>query len=358
VIAERCVVRSPEGKSASVSEIRGMRFVLMRPAAFGVAIALMISMGAAGGTASRGHTPAEGPKYRLGTGVDATESGADALAPPIANDGAGAMTNEWSTIFSDDFESGFPGSAWDVWRSNRSAEAVWDIWRCWYGDSADKSAGCAAGGAEGIGCDGRYPNNMDSWIVYGPFSLAQPGITAAELSFNFKVESEENSDYFYAAVSTDGDQFSWVRWSGTVAPGSYTMDLSDAPGEGNLLGYEQVWIGFLFQSDWSEAPGVGAQVDDVVIRASYPPPGAPELEISALKNPGQVRSLLIFVTVSDGSGNPPTVRVGDTDIQVSAIGNSVYLGRYFASSGESSVTVTATDTNATGTGSGQTTVEF
>jgi len=330
----------------------------MPPVTFGVAVALIVSMGTAGVSTSRGHTSAEGPKYRLGTGMDATEIEADALTPPIAKNGAKMTTTEWSTIFADDFESGFPGSAWDVWRSNRSAEAVWDVWTCWYGDSADKSAGCAAGGAEGIKCDGRYPDNMDSWIVYGPFSLAQPGITAAELSFNFKVESEQNSDYFYAAVSTDGDQFSWVRWSGSVAPGSYTMDLSDAPGEGNLLGYEQVWIGFLFQSDWADAPGAGAQVDDVLIRTSYPPPGAPDLEISVLKNPGQVRSLLILVTVSEGSGNPPTVKVGDTEIQVSAIGNSVYLGRYFASSVESSVTVTATDASATGTGSGQTTVEF
>ena len=358
VVAERCMVRSRDERSAFLSKIRGMRFTLRLSVAFGVAVALIVSMDAAGVAASRGHTSSGGPGYRLGAGVDAAEIGADAPAQPVTEDSGKTTMTEWSTIFADDFESGFPGSAWDVWRSNSSAEAVWDVWTCWYGDSADKSAGCAAGGADAIGCGGRYPNNMNSWIVYGPFSLAEPGITAAELSFNFRVESEQNADYFYAAVSTDGDQFSWVRWSGSVAPGSYTMDLSDAPGEGNILGHDQVWIAFLFQSDWSEAPGVGAQVDDVLVRASYPPAGAPDLRVSALKNPGRVRSLLIFVTVSGGSGNPPVVKVGDTDIQVSAVGDSVYLGQYFASSGDSSVTVTATDTNATGTGSGQTTVEF
>jgi hypothetical protein len=356
--SERCMVRILGEKLASRSNLLRKRFVFGLSVLFVVSVTLIMSIGDTETMASKGPTLPEDYRFRLGAGVDANQGGADAVTLLSLNDRAKTTKTGWATIFSDDFESDFPDSVLDIWRSDGSAEAVWDIWTCWYGDSPGKSAGCAAGGGEAIGCGGLYPGNMDSWMVYGPFSLAQPGITAAELSFNFKLESEENSDYFYTAVSTDGDLFSWVRWSGNVASGSYTMDLSDAPDKENLLGHDKVWIAFLFQSDRSNATGVGAQVDDVLLRANYPIAGAPDLQISALKNPGRVRSLLIFVNVSQGSGNPPSVKIGETDIQVSALSDSIYFGEYFAAPDESSVTITATDTNDSGTGSEQITVQF
>ena len=187
-------------------------------------------------------------KYRLGTGVDADRRVRRAIESAAPGDKSSAAEVEWVTIFSDDFESEFPGSNWDVWRSDGSAEAVWDVWTCWYGDSPTKSAGCAAGGSQAITCYGLYPNDMDSWLVYGPFSLADPRMVEAEFSFNFTLESEQNEDYFYAVGSTDEeDEFDWVRLSGSVPSSSYTEDLTDAFELGNLLGQEQVWLGFLFR---------------------------------------------------------------------------------------------------------------
>lgn len=299
----------------------------------------------------------ETSKYRLGTTVVAGQYRRKAAAPISLEDRAPTSTSGWTTVYSNDFESGFPDEDWHIWRSEASAQAVWDDWTCWYGDTPDKSAGCAAGGSAAIGCEGLYPNRMDSWMVYGPFSLDQPGITAAELGFSFKLDCESEYDYFFAAASVDGDIFHGAQWTGAVAAGSQTLDLADVPDLGNLLGESHVWIAFIFQSDESTAGGAGAQVDDILIRADYPI-GIPALQISALKNPGRTRALTILVKVSDGSGSAPIVTIGGTSIELNAIGNSVYRGQYWAASDMSSVTITATDTNGQGTGTEEVTVTF
>jgi len=305
-----------------------------------------------------GNSISETPRYRLRTAGDTDQKTFGTIVSLSNRDRASTESAEWTMIFSDDFESDFPGTNWDVWRSDSSAQAVWDVWTCWYGDSPNKSAGCAAGGSAAIGCDGLYPAYMDSWLVYGPFSLADPGILAAEFSFSFALESEENVDFFYAAASIDGNDFDWARSSGSVSTSSSIVDLADAFDMGNLLGREQVWIAFLFTSDRSVAEGIGAQVDDVLIRVQYSSTEVPGLKITALKNPGRTRSLKLLVKVSGGSGNAPTVTVGETSIKMSALGNSIYLGQYFAATDENSVTITATDTNVHGTGSEQVTVQF
>jgi hypothetical protein len=270
------------------------------------------------------------------------------------------MSNEdgWVTVFSDDFESEFPSENWDLWRPGNKTDAMWDAWTCWHGDSPSHSVGCAAGGSEAIACDGQYPNDMDSWMVYGPFSLADPNIIAAELFFNFTLECEENEDIFYVGASTDGDNFDIVYSTGSVPPSSYILDLDNVPGAGSVIGRDQVWIGFVFQSDRSVSEGFGAQVDDVVVRAQYASTDAPSLQISALKNPGRIRSLSILVRVSNGSGNPPELTAGDAAVQMSAVADSVYLGLYSAEAGAESVTIGASDTNVHGTGVDSVTVRF
>lgn len=303
---------------------------------------------------------AEMDRSKMGLAPGSASAGRLGHQASLSADGGGPRASEdgWVTILSDDLESGFPGSNWDLWRPEGGADALWDVWDCWYGDSPDSSAGCAAGGSEAIGCGGFYPNNMDSWMVYGPFSLADPGIIAAELSFNFTLESEENRDLFYVAASIDGDAFDGVYSSGAVPPASYTFDLTNVPSYGNLLGRGQVWIGFYFHSDRSVAEGFGAQVDDVVLRAQYSSTEVPALQISALKNPGRVRSLSIFVRVSNGSGDPPVVTVGEDEVMMSALADSVFLGLYSAASDAASASITATDTNVHGVGSRETTVQF
>ena len=173
---------------------------LVLPALVLLCVALGLTVSSVTGDAGNGRPTytgtADSPagKYRLGKGTEMEVSGG---ARDISSRGGALLShtsasfaprsNEdgWVTIFSDDFESGFPGTNWDVWRPEDKAQVDWDVWSCWHGDSPDNSAGCAAGGPLAIGCAGLYPNNMDSWIVYGPFSLADPGIVAAEFSFKF-----------------------------------------------------------------------------------------------------------------------------------------------------------------------------
>lgn len=105
---------------------------------------------------------------------------------------------------------------------------------------------------------------MNSWMVYGPFSLAQYGISDADFSFEFKLACEEGYDQFFAGASIDGINYYGVNWDGFHEE-FYDFDLTDVYELGNLLGESQVWIAFVFKSDGSFGEIEGAQVDDVTI---------------------------------------------------------------------------------------------
>lgn len=176
----------------------------------------------------------------------------------------------WTTLFADDFEGAFPGS-WQIVNNGLFNDAGWGRWTCWSGATPTHSAGCAAGGDAAITCGESYYDNQNAWMVYGPFSLAG-GITAAELQLRFKLECEDPGteiwDYFSVMASADGSMFFGSRFTGTVAPQAYTLDLADVPEIGSLLGDNQVWIACFFHSDGSVQEPNGAQVDDVVLRVA------------------------------------------------------------------------------------------
>ena len=125
--------------------------------------------------------------------------------------------------------------------------------------SGAKSGWVARGGASGLpGCVNNYPNNMDSWMVYGPFDLS--GKSAAGVNFWFDLDSELDYDRFWAIAS--GDDVSYSGWLLTGDFGGwrndYALDL------GPWLGDPSVWFAFSFDSD-SSIPDVGAFVDDIEI---------------------------------------------------------------------------------------------
>ena len=62
--------------------------------------------------------------------------------------------------------------------------------------------------------------------------------------------------------------------------------------------------------------------DEVVVRAQYASTDAPALQVSALKNPGRIRSLSILVRGSNGSGGPPLLMAGETAVPMSAVADS------------------------------------
>ncbi len=79
----------------------------------------------------------------------------------------------WVTIVDEDFEGAFPGP-WTVFDNNGSTagEYYWADRTCRV-YAGSYSGWVVGGGANGspLACGSMYPNNADSWMVYGPFNL-------------------------------------------------------------------------------------------------------------------------------------------------------------------------------------------
>ncbi|GAB4319546.1 MAG: hypothetical protein Kow0059_13610 [Candidatus Sumerlaeia bacterium] len=179
--------------------------------------------------------------------------------------GSPALT---ATIFSDDFEGAFPGTAWTLHDFSLADQVLW-------GKATNRKANgtysvyCAGGGPAGCdpgaggGCTEEYYNDQNTWMTYGPFSLADA--TAGGMQFNFYNVSEDGWDFFKALASIDGSQFYGLQWSGDSGgwqPG--LLDFTNVFQLGDITGQPNVWIAFVFRSDILTT-NQGAYVDDVVI---------------------------------------------------------------------------------------------
>jgi hypothetical protein len=205
--------------------------------------------------------------------------------PFVARDFTGTSSG-WVTLLADSFES--DSLAWDFtdrsttggdYRPARSTcnprSGIYSVWMI-------------GGGADGslLPCGADYPNNADSRMIYGPFSLANA--TAAQTNWRFQFNNADGNDKFCYLSSKDR-----TVWRGrclTVPTGgwsSLTYDFRDTtPGsEYNFWGEPQVWLMFQFVSDESDTAAFGAYVDDVVISKCItgmcPPLGNPTLHSSA-----------------------------------------------------------------------------
>jgi C1A family cysteine protease len=195
---------------------------------------------------------------------------------PVEPESIGEAQSGWQNIMTDGFEGTFPG-VWEVWAEHSATDAYWgkDGYRYATGSY---SVFCAKSGIAGVNPPVDYPNNMEAWMIYGPFSLADAG--DAEMNFQCWVDTEYSYDYFSWWASVDGTNF----YPGSGLTGntggwvSKTFDLTDVPGLGNLCGQAQVWIAFIFESNESNT-GKGAFIDDVVLRkyagAINNPPNSP-----------------------------------------------------------------------------------
>ncbi len=172
----------------------------------------------------------------------------------------------WVTILSEDFEGSFPGS-WSVF-DNQSGygEYYWGKRTCraYAGSYSGWGVGGGVDGA-GLSCGSNYPDNADSWMAYGPFSLV--GATAGDLSFKLWLNSESSFDYVCRMASTDGTNFSGTCTSGNSSGWvDLTLDLTSVPTLGNLMGQSNVWVALVFSSDSSVNYAEGGYVDDIVLR--------------------------------------------------------------------------------------------
>ena len=209
------------------------------------------------------------------SGITARKSGADqdAEAPDVV-----LAPAQSTALITEDFEN----TSWPtgtLWRTfdNNGAEHGEYYWknRC-TGHHTARSAWAIGEGASGrsLACGATYPENLDSYMIYGPFSLA--AYSKATLEFAFWLDSEcqgtncaTKADRMWAMASTDGTNFYGEWWAGDWAhdpdahPGGWNEDsisLDDYAGEA------QVWIAFNFDSDGTTGFAGGAFVDDVVVR--------------------------------------------------------------------------------------------
>jgi len=132
-------------------------------------------------------------------------------------------------------------------------------------------AGSKSGYCLGSSVDppGPYSSNADSWMVYGPFSLADA--IDARVDIQVWIETETNYDRFFIGASVNGGSFyglsrsgGWAAHSGGDGWMNIALDLKRVPTLGDLTGESQVRVALVFESD-ALYNFEGVYVDDIVI---------------------------------------------------------------------------------------------
>ncbi len=227
----------------------------------------------------------------------AEQSGAEQTASPTA------LAPGWNDILKEDFEGAWPGS-WDL--RYAGLEQLWgpDNYKPHMGSY---SAWPAKGGAQGISAGyNLYPNNMNSWMIYGPFDLSDA--TKAEVEFWLWREIEEGPDpstYYdalFVGVSGDGQNFNFgdggYWWGFQKQWTYYLLDFADL--DTNFFGDSSVYFAIAFTSD-SDINYEGPFVDDIVLRKYIPDP--PTADFSGTPTSGTKPLTVNFTDQSTGSIN-------------------------------------------------------
>jgi hypothetical protein len=176
-------------------------------------------------------------------------------------------TPGWITLVSTDFEGSFPGP-WQVYDNNGTSygEYYWGKRTCkaYAGSYSGWSVGGGANGAS-LACGSNYPDNADSWMVYGPFSLV--GATAGDLRFKLWLNSESDNDKVCREASINGTNFYGTCTSGSTSGWvDKVLDLTNVYTLGNLMGQSNVWVALIFSSNSSVNDPEGGYVDDITLR--------------------------------------------------------------------------------------------
>jgi hypothetical protein len=173
-------------------------------------------------------------------------------------------SNGWQEIKRETFEGVFPNAGWTLIDANPNdkKEYLWDddtyrrhwgYWAAWPANGGDNGYNPAT--------NPRYPPNMASWMIYGPFDLSNA--RAAEVVSWLWRQIEVNYDHLFFGISPDGGTFYGWQWDGTADWQEMRFGLD------SYLGDASVWVGWLFNSD-STIQYEGPWVDDILIRKYVP----------------------------------------------------------------------------------------
>lgn len=180
-------------------------------------------------------------------------------------------------ILYEDFEGAFPG-AWQVFDNDgaTNGEVYWSD-TTYRSSAGSKSVGSALGGADASSPGADYSNNMQSYMLWGPFSLSDA--VGGSMTFDYWLDSEQNSDYLQWLVTIDGLNFAGYQVSGNSSGWqSGSLDFTNVGGLGNITGQSSVYVLFGFVSNGS-VTAEGAYLDEVNITKITPAGVDPEIRI-------------------------------------------------------------------------------
>jgi len=198
----------------------------------------------------------------------ARESVGPQQAYPLLDQADALQAQGWTVQAYEDFEGAFgdgvscgPGSA--VWSLKDygpdGLDRTWgkDDYYVWFDDW---SAWPAAGGDDALDpALNYYPNDLESWMICGPFDFSNSADVFVD--FGLWLDTELHYDWLYFGASVDNLTYDVNYWSGYSGGWTYeSFWLSD------YAGYSQVWLAWIFTSDFSNPdPYEGAWVDEISV---------------------------------------------------------------------------------------------
>lgn len=218
------------------------------------------------------------------------------------------LVDNWETNV-EDFETDFPRWACQTLRdtSDDGFERYWgkDDTRAVAdpvnGAPSQWSAWVAQGGADGVDpASNDYPANMDTWMLCGPFDFSTHAKMSVELDTWLAIT--DTDDNLFVVASTDGNNFTGVRWNGPWHSDwtRYHLWFNDFAGQNN------VWIGIAFHSDADDDRAAGVWIDNVGIWRYTPP-----VDTCGDLDPGD-KGLVVPAYEWSGDKQYPIIRHGDT----------------------------------------------
>lgn len=212
------------------------------------------------------------------------------------------LVDNWEILFDEGFEGAFPQSGCIAFDDNSS-----DGYERYWGADNDrpligsKAGWPAKGGADGVEPNGfSYPDNLDSWLVCGPFDLSQADKFIVQYSYWHEIP-DIIGDSFFFGISTDGTTFQGGASVGTTP--SWIVKREHIQG---VAGNNSVWVAWVFESDNNGAFGEGAWIDDLQIWRYNTP-----ATVCGNVDPGD-KGIVLPPYDPTANGEVPIIRPGDT----------------------------------------------
>jgi hypothetical protein len=178
--------------------------------------------------------------------------------------------NSLPALFTENFEGDFPG-VWHLLSYTNNSNYSYDVTDLVSWGKRDcraasgKYSGWAVGGGSlgsSASCSDGYPENVTTWMQYGPIDLSQ--VKDGWMTIKIWTNIEYGYDIMGWGVSPDKNMFYGRTVTGYGEPWlSDSIDLKNVYIIGDVTGRSQVWLGIWFVSDSSYAPEQGGvAVDD------------------------------------------------------------------------------------------------